>query len=309
MADFIPPEFNYTGKLRPHYVTPMRSVPLNILKTDYYLSGYPASEMEQKRQNKIPILNTFEIELLREACRRGRKVLDAAGNAVAVGITTEQIDLIVHEKCIELEVYPSPLNYHGFPKACCTSVNEIICHGIPDCRELQDGDIVNIDISVYYKGFHADLNETFLVGDVAQEHKNLVKNAYDCLMAAIAEVRPGMMFRDFGRTISKTAKDAGHSVVKTYCGHGIGTLFHCAPNVPHYAKNKAIGVVRPGIAFTIEPMINEGHWQDVTWPDDWTAATVDGKWSAQFEHTLLATETGVEILTARTEESVRFHWE
>jgi methionyl aminopeptidase len=232
-----------------------------------------------------------------------------AGAMVAPGITTEAIDEAVHELTIARGAYPSPLNYHGFPKSCCTSVNEVICHGIPDARRLEQGDIVNVDISVYFKGMHADLNETFLVGEVDQEGKTLVKCAYECLEEGIRACKPGMMVRDIGAFISKRAKQDGFSVVKTYCGHGVGELFHCAPNVPHYAKNKAVGVLKPGMAFTIEPMINVGHWSDVTWPDDWTSTTIDGKRSAQFEHTLLVTETGIEILTGRTEKSVPFWWE
>lgn len=250
------------------------------------------------------------ISLFKFLVQVGREVLDIAGNAVEPGVTCDYLDELVHEATIERMAYPSPLNYHNFPKSCCTSVNEVICHGIPDFRPLEDGDIVNIDISVYLNGFHGDLNETFLVGNsVDQESRDLIKASYDSMMAAIAYAKPGVMFREFGKIITDTVKPFGFSVVKSYCGHGIGELFHCAPNVPHYAKNKAVGVCKPGMAFTIEPMINAGDWRDVTWPDDWTATTSDGKRSAQFEHTLLATETGVEILTARTENSVPFWWE
>jgi methionyl aminopeptidase len=185
----------------------------------------------------------------------------------------------------------------------------VICHGIPDARPLEDGDIVNIDVTVYYQGVHSDLNETHTVGEVDEKYKKLIKCSHDSLMKAIEIAKPGTFFRDFGGVISKFAKAEGYSVVKSYCGHGIGTLFHSAPNVPHYAKNKAIGILKPGMCFTIEPMINEGTWKDTTWPDDWTSVTVDGKRSAQFEHTLLVTETGCEILTARTSESPKLPWE
>jgi len=215
----------------------------------------------------------------------------------------------VHEATIRRDAYPSPLNYYNFPKSVCTSVNEVICHGIPDQRELQDGDIVNVDVTAYFQGFHGDLNETFVVGEPDEESKRLIKVTHDCLMKAIGEVKPGVRFRDMGEVISTHAQKNGFSVVKTYCGHGIGDLFHCAPNIPHYARNKAVGVMKEGMTFTIEPMINMGSWRDQTWPDGWTAVTEDGKRSAQFEHTLLVTATGCEILTARLESSPPLWWE
>lgn len=190
-----------------------------------------------------------------------------------------------------------------------SSVNEIICHGIPDCRVLEEGDIVNVDISVFKNGFHGDLNETFCVGQVDQKSKDLIKSTYDALHAAIAQVRPGTFFRDFGDVITKVTGKAGLSVVRSYCGHGIGSVFHTSPSIPHYARNKAVGQCKPGMVFSIEPMVNMGTWKDVTWPDDWTSATADGKRSAQFEHTLLVTEKGVEILTARTKDSPPLWWE
>ena len=191
-----------------------------------------------------------------------------------------------------------------------SSVNEVICHGIPDARPLEDGDIVNIDISVYLHGFHADLNETFCVGTVDQKSKDLIKVTHDALMKALEAVKPGMLFRDFGEIITKATGKGGYSVVRSYCGHGIGTTFHPPPSIPHYARNKAVGQCKPGMVFTIEPMINLGSWKDVLWTfDDWTVVTVDGKRSAQFEHTVLVTDKGVEILTARTPESPPMWWE
>ena len=171
-------------------------------------------------------------------------------------------------------------------------MNEIICHGIPDMRQLENGDILNIDISVYKDGYHADLNETFLVGSVDKESVFLVKSAYECLQKAIEICKPGTMYKEIGEVIGNFIESRGLAVTKTYCGHGIGKLFHCTPNVPHYRKNKAVGIMRPGHIFTIEPMINQGSWKDFTWLDEWTASTVDGKRSAQFEHTILITETG-----------------
>ena len=183
----------------------------------------------------------------------------------------------------------------------------MICHGIPDKRPLRDGDIVNIDVTVYIGGFHADLNETFLVGAVDEAGRKLVRAAYECLQVAVEMCRPGTAYCDLGREINRRARQDGLSVVRTYCGHGIGQLFHTAPNVPHYAKNKARGTMKKGHIFTIEPMINERSWGNKTWPDNWTAVTSDGGRSAQFEHTLLVTEDGVEILSAREGET-RMAW-
>ncbi|GAB5358849.1 hypothetical protein AAMO2058_000494300 [Amorphochlora amoebiformis] len=304
---FKPPPFAYTGDLRPHYVTPMRKVPSHIPKPDYAVSGIPVSETQNKR--KVFLHTKNQIKGVREACRVGREVLDLAGQMVKPGVTTEEIDKAVHMWCIERNAYPSPLNYHGFPKSCCTSPNEVICHGIPDGRALVEGDIVNIDITVYKNGYHGDLNETFLVGEVDEESKRLVKTTYESLMLAIQACKPGAFIRDFGKIISKYCNKRKFSVVRSYCGHGIGELFHCAPNVPHYSKNKAVGICKPGMIFTIEPMINMNSWRDKTWPDDWTSVTSDGKRSAQFEHTILVTEKGCEVLTARTKNSVPFHWE
>jgi len=245
-----------------------------------------------------------ELENLRYSCQMGREVLDLAGRAIRVGITTDEIDRIVHEACIERECYPSPLNYYRFPKSVCTSVNEAICHGIPDYREIEDGDIINVDITTYCRGYHGDLNETFMVGKVDEGGERLVRTAFECLKGALGMVKPGTLYRDLGTAIHKIAAANGCSVNRTYCGHGIGTIFHTAPNIPHYHKNKAKGIMHPGHVFTVEPMINLGRPQDVTWRDDWTAVTVDGKRSAQFEHTVLVTETGCEILTARDNEPV-----
>ncbi|KAF1328376.1 Methionine aminopeptidase, type i, partial [Globisporangium splendens] len=294
--------FEFTGKLRPGVVSPMQTVPDHIKKPDYWQTGIPVSE--QQADGKIPVYTAKQIEGIRAACRAGREVLDLAGRALRVGVTPDEIDRIVHDACIERGCYPSPLNYYSFPKSVCVSVNEVICHGIPDNRPFEDGDIVNLDVSVYKDGYHGDLNDTFLVGNVDEEGVRLVKTAFDCLKNAMSLVRPGTMYRELGKHIAETANAQNFSVVKTYCGHGIGSLFHCAPNVPHYAKNKAVGIMKPGHIFTIEPMINVGTWRDKMWPDEWTVVTVDGSRSAQFEHTVLVTETGFEILTARENEPV-----
>jgi len=186
----------------------------------------------------------------------------------------------------------------------------VICHGIPDCRPLENGDIVNIDITVYKDGYHGDLNETFTVGNVEQKYKDLIKVTHDSLMEAISHVKPGVMFKKLGEVIDNYVTKYGYTPNRTYCGHGVGKLFHCPPNIPHYRKNKAVGKAKPGMIFTIEPMINMGQWKDKIWTfDHWTDVTVDGQRSAQFEHTLLVTEDGCEILTARTNKSPPLWWE
>jgi methionyl aminopeptidase len=296
------PYFQYTGTLRPEYpLSPKRNVPVHVEKPDYALTSIPKSEEAERYNSSIRVLTIEEQGKLRKVCKMERKALEVGAAMVKPGISTDEIDKAVHDCIINMNAYPSPLNYRGFPKSICTSVNEVICHGIPDMRLLRSGDIVNLDITVFYDGFHGDLNETYLVGDVDEAGKNLVNSSKECLEKAIAAVKPGVRYREIGDIIEKIAVRNGHSVVRTYCGHGIHRLFHCAPNIPHYSGNKAIGVMRPGHAFTIEPMISEGVWQDVHWPDGWTAVTRDGKRSAQFEHTLLVTEDGVEILTARDE--------
>ncbi|XP_078063641.1 methionine aminopeptidase 1 isoform X1 [Mustelus asterias] len=302
------PGYRYTGKLRPHYpLTSMRPVPSYIQWPDYAHHPLGVSESEQslKGTSQIKVLPPEDIEAMRVVCKLAREVLDVASMMVRSGVTTEEIDHAVHLACLARNCYPSPLNYYNFPKSCCTSVNEVICHGIPDARPLQDGDIVNVDITVYRNGFHGDLNETFFVGEVDEGSKKLVQTTYECLMHAIDSVKPGVRYRELGNIIQKHAHANGFSVVRSYCGHGIHRLFHTAPNVPHYAKNKAVGVIKPGHVFTIEPMICEGAWHDETWPDSWTAVTKDGKRSAQFEHTLLVTETGCDILTRRLEDNGR----
>lgn len=295
------PEYHFTGKLRPFPLSSKREVPESILRPDYadHPQGVSLCESSLKGSTSIKILEKEEIEGVALASKLAREVLDAAAARVAVGVTTDELDRIVHEASIERDCYPSPLNYYCFPKSCCTSVNEVICHGIPDLRPLEDGDLLNIDITVYHKGFHGDLNETFFVGNVDEAGKKLVRVTYECLMKAIEIVKPGEKYREIGNVIQKYVQSHGFSVVRSYCGHGIHRLFHTTPSVPHYAKNKAIGIMKPGHTFTIEPMISEGTWVDETWPDDWTAVTRDGKRSAQFEQTLLVTETGCEILTRR----------
>jgi len=293
--------FAFTGSMRPVYpLSQKRSVPENIPTPDYAkdAAGKPMSEIKKAGQPPR-VLSPEEQEKLRTVCRLAREVLDIAAAAVRPGITTDAIDAIVHDAIIERNAYPSPLNYRNFPKSVCTSVNEVICHGIPDQRKLQEGDIINIDVTLYYDGFHGDLNETYPVGRIDEESQKLIRTTRECLDNAVKLCKPGTLFRDLGRAIEPHARSNGCSVVRTYTGHGINDLFHTAPNITHYAKNKAVGTMKAGMAFTIEPMINlGGNWDNVHWPDNWTATTTDGKKSAQFEDTLLVTETGVEILTA-----------
>ncbi|KAI0256669.1 methionine aminopeptidase [Lactifluus subvellereus] len=266
-------------------------VPDRITRPDYAEDGIPVSE--SRRAGQPPrILSPEEQEKMRTVCRLAREVLDIAASHIRPGVTTDEIDAVVHQACVERNAYPSPLNYRHFPKSVCTSINEVICHGIPDQRELQEGDIINI-------GFHGDLNETYPVGRIDEDSERLIRTARKCLDESIKICKPGVLIRDIGKVIEPIARANGCSSVRTYTGHGINDIFHCAPNVPHYAKNKAVGTMKPGMCFTIEPMINlGGNWDEVHWPDNWTATTVDGKRSAQFEETLLITEAGVEVLTA-----------
>ncbi|ETB62147.1 methionine aminopeptidase, type I [Plasmodium yoelii 17X] len=302
LSNFI--NYDFTGNLRPWPISKMNYVPDHIEKPDYAITSIPASELKYKRKSDIYVNNSDEIERIKEACILGRKTLDYAHSLVCPGITTDEIDKKVHDFIIKNNAYPSPLNYYEFPKSCCTSVNEIVCHGIPDYRPLKNGDIINIDISVYYKGVHADLNETYFVGEnISNEAKQLVETCYFSLMEAIKKCKPGMLYKNLGNIIDAYVSKKHFSVIRTYSGHGVGKLFHSNPTIPHFRKNKAVGIMKPGHVFTIEPMINQGHYADVLWPDKWTCATADGKLSAQFEHTLLVTQTGVEILTKRFPDS------
>ena len=299
--------FPYTGTTRPGKQTPTRKIPGTIQKPDYANDGTPKAKGPLLPW-QIEVKNEADIQAMRAAGRVAREVLDAAGRAVAVGVTTDSIDALVHEETISRGAYPSPLNYHGFPKSCCTSVNEVICHGIPDSSVLKDGDIVNIDVTCYYNGYHGDCSETFLVGNVDEKGKQLVKVTYDCWQAAIDYCKPGALYKGIGSIIEDAITPHGYSTVAHFCGHGIGKVFHTTPNILHY-KNNEPGKMEVGHVFTIEPMICEGTSRHVEWNDDWTATTKDGKRSAQFEHTLLITKTGVEAFTGRLPTSNKFWWE
>lgn len=251
----------------------------------------------------ISIKSAREIELMKATCALATDTLEYIADFVKVGVSTEELNRLCHDYIVSHGAYPSPLNYHGFPKSICTSRNEVICHGIPSESDiLKDGDILNIDVTTYLNKFHGDTNKTFLVGNVSDEVKKLVDVTYKCLMAGINEVRPGGYIGDIGAAIFEIAQAHNYSVVEDYCGHGIGREFHEAPQVVHVGKRGTGPVMKPGMTFTIEPMINLGVKDCKVLKDGWTVLTKDKKWSAQFEHTILVTDKGHEILTLRKEE-------
>ena len=234
---------------------------------------------------------------MRRAGAVAAEILRLAGEMVRPGITTDEIDEYVHQLHVERDAYPSPLNYNGFPKSVCTSANEVICHGIPDSPVLQDGDILNLDVTSYVDGVHGDTNATFFVGDVDPVSRQLVRVTEECMWHGIEAVRPGRPISDIGRAIEEHAKAHRYGVIRAFIGHGIGEQFHADIQVLHYYDSRASMIMRPGMTFTIEPMISLGTWQHRMWDDDWTAVTADGKRTAQFEHTILVTDDGVDVLT------------
>jgi methionyl aminopeptidase len=234
---------------------------------------------------------------MRVAGRLAAEVLLEVGAAVAPGITTDELDRICHEATIARDSYPSPLNYRGYPKSLCTSVNEVICHGIPDSRKLQNGDVVNLDVTVFHDGVHGDTNATFLVGEVDQASIALVLATRDALHAGISVVKPGVRVNEIGRAIEASVAGMGYGVIREFIGHGIGDQFHTSLQIPHYYDPRHRVVLEEGMTFTIEPMITIGSPALYVWDDDWTAVTVSGQRCAQFEHTLLVTADGVEMLT------------
>jgi len=273
-------------------VSPRRTVPEHIPRPDYAVSGRPAGS-----RSRQVVKTPEQIARMRTACTAARVVLEIAKKAVRPGITTDEIDAITHQAYIDLGGYPSTLNYHGYPKSLCTSVNEVICHGIPDSRVLQDGDIVNLDVTIFLDGMHGDLSETVGVGTIDDHSRKLIAITHDCLMRGIAAVKPAGRVCDIGRAIQDHAEAQGYGVVRAFVGHGIGEQFHMDPQVPHYFDPGQTAMILPGMVFTIEPMINLGDWRHMMWDDRWTAVTIDRNRSAQFEHTILVTEKGVEVLT------------
>jgi methionyl aminopeptidase len=277
--------------VRPGIQSPRRPVPANIPTPDYALGGEP-------RARSTNLIKTpSEIERMRVACRAAAEVLAEVGAAVTPGITTDALDAIAHDACIRRGGYPSPLGYHGYPKSLCTSVNEVICHGIPDSRVLVEGDIVNLDVTIFIDGMHGDTNATFPVGVIDPASARLIEVTHECMLRGIAAVHSGGLLNAVGKAIQEHAEGQGYGVVRAFVGHGIGEIFHAAPQVPHYYDPRLTTRVQAGMTFTIEPMITMGKWQHQMWDDDWTAVTVDRSRTAQFEHTLLVTEQGADILT------------
>jgi methionyl aminopeptidase len=270
----------------------MRYVPDTIGKPPYAETGVPP------RNDESRVKSPEIIERMRVAGVAAAEILRRAGEMVRPGITTDEIDIFVHDLTIEMGGYPSPLNYHGYPKSVCTSVNEVICHGIPDNRVLQDGDIVNLDVTIYLNGVHGDTNATFAVGNISDEDKNLMKVTEECMWYGIEAVKPGVPLNEIGRAIEVHAKKHKYGVVRAFIGHGIGENFHTDIQVLHYYDPRNTMILREGMTFTIEPMITaSGESRHKMWDDDWTAVTADGSRTAQYEHTLVVTADGYEILT------------
>lgn len=281
-----------TNPVAPGAVSPLRPVPASITRPEYV--GRDAPETYAGSEVKGP----ETIEAMRRAGAVAAGALAAAGAAVGVGVTTDELDRIAHEFMVDAGAYPSTLGYRGYPKSVCTSVNEVVCHGIPDTRPLHDGDIVNIDVTAYVGGVHGDTNATFLAGDVDEESRLLVQRTREALRRGIKAVKPGRQLNVIGRVIESYAKRFGYGVVRDYTGHGIGTAFHSGLIVPHYDAAPGYDtVLEEGMTFTIEPMLNLGVAQCEVWDDDWTVVTADLRRSAQFEHTLLVTTDGAEVLT------------
>ena len=357
--------FKYAGKLRPGRLSPTRKVPRSIQLPDYAKDGRPKATGPLLPW-QVEVKNAGDIEGMRIAGKVAREVLDVATAMIEPGITTDDIDAVVHEETIKRGAYPSPLNCAlchcchsaildrpqstrgargpentglrgvpaapgpaaldapgdplstlaactchadcGYPKSCCTSINEVICHGIPDSTKLKEGMILNLDVTCYIGGYHGDLSEMILVGEVDDAAKQLVKVTHDCWEAAIAYCKPGAPFKGIGAIIDDYIQPYGYTSCTQFCGHGIGKVFHTTPNILHYRNNEP-GKMEVGNVFTIEPMICEGTGRHLEWKDKWTSTTKDGRRSAQFEHTLLITPDGVDVLTPRTANSRPFWWE
>lgn len=275
----------------PGTVSPRRPVPAHIARPEYVDRDAP------ERFTGSEVKDDDTIERMRAAGRLAAQARDLVGSHVAPGITTDELDRIGHEFLCDHGAYPSTLGYRGFPKSLCSSVNEVVCHGIPDSRVVEDGDIVNIDITAYLDGVHGDTNATFLAGDVDQETRDLVDRTREALQRGINAVRPGRRVNVIGRVIESYARRFGYGVVREFTGHGIGTAFHSGLVIPHYDDPRFDDLIEVGMTFTIEPMLNLGTHEWEMWDDEWTVVTRDRRRSAQFEHTLLVTPTGAEVLT------------
>lgn len=277
--------------LTPGTLTPRREVPSHIPRPEYVGRRAP------KRFRGSDVQTPEVIERMRVVGKLAARALALAGEHAKPGVTTDDIDRVVHEFLCDNDAYPSPLSYRGFPKSCCTSLNEIICHGIPDSTVLLDGDIVNVDITAYLSGVHGDTNATFLVGEVSEDVRLLVERTKEAMNRGIRAVAPGRPLNAIGRVIEAYAKRFDYGVVRDFTGHGIGEVFHSGLYVPHYDNPKLTTIMEPGMTFTIEPMITLGTYDYTVWRDGWTVVTKDLKWTAQFEHTIVVTDDGCEILT------------
>lgn len=280
------------ASLEPGTVSPRRPVPGSITRPEYVDKPAPAPFTGSE------IKDAETIERMRVAGQIAARAMAAAADIIAPGVRTDELDAVAHEYLLDHGAYPSTLGYRGFPKSVCTSVNEVVCHGIPDSRPLEDGDIVNIDITAYIGGVHGDTDATYLVGDVDEESRLLVERTHEAMMRGIKAALPGRQINVIGRVIEKYAHRFGYGVVRDFTGHGIGTHFHSGLVIPHYDTAPAYDtLIEPGMTFTIEPMLNLGTHEWRMWDDGWTVVTQDGRRSAQFEHTILITDTGNEILT------------
>jgi len=283
---------NNSGHLVPGVIPPQLAVPSAIPRPEYVGKAAP------RPFTGTDVYSAEEIDRIRASGKIAAGAVEAVGAAIAPGITTAELDRIAHDFMVSHDAYPSTLGYRGFPKSCCTSINEVICHGIPDDTVLNDGDIINVDITAYKDGMHGDLNKTFLVGDVSEDARNLVERTQEALNRGIKAVAPGRQVNVIGRAIESYAKRFGYGVVRDFTGHGVGEAFHSGLIIPHYDSAPQFNdVIEVGMVFTIEPMLTLGTHEWDLWADDWTVTTKDKSLTAQFEHTLVVTERGVEILT------------
>jgi methionyl aminopeptidase len=276
--------------LQPGRISPARPVPSHITAPEYVGRKRP-------RTGESAVKDAATIERMRVASRIAAQALNEVGRHVAPGVTTDELDRVGHEFMLDHGAYPSTLGYRGYPKSLCTSLNEVICHGIPDDTVIGDGDIVNVDITAYIDGVHGDTNATFLAGAVDEESRLLVERTREAMMRGVRAVVPGRALNVIGRVIESYARRFGYGVVRDFTGHGIGTTFHSGLIVPHFDDPDATMIMEPGMTFTIEPMLTLGTIDYDVWPDGWTAVTKDRKRTAQFEHTVLVTADGHEILT------------
>jgi methionyl aminopeptidase len=280
------------GHLTPGRISPARSVPASIPRPEY------VGKREPKHFSGSDVYSSASIELIRESGRIAAQAVEAVGEAIRPGITTDELDAIAHQFMIDRGAYPSTLGYRGFPKSCCTSINEVICHGIPDDTVLLDGDIINIDITAFKNGVHGDLNKTFIVGSASVVATELVERTREALNRGMKAVAPGRQVNVIGRAIESYAKRFGYGVVRDFTGHGVGEAFHSGLIIPHYdAAPRFDDVMEVGMVFTIEPMLTVGTYEWNQWADDWTVTTRDRSLTAQFEHTLVVTERGADVLT------------